>query len=313
MRKAIVVLSVLFVSMIIIVSCSSTKPQVLEETVAAEPQTGADIVFKSDTGRFEMLLYKDGMNVELKMDGEVIDTGLWESVAFDYQANMFVYLDTLPFDFDYDPPSTEYRLYVDYGGVKDTLRCGLNDWRGKIRKHLALEENTGEIICYGSSNFIYWLTISKDLLPYHVHNHTAGVSSDEQLVKYAPDLLYAFDPSVVILHISTADLDAVKALYNELKSNLPDAKFIITGSVLTPKSPENAEAVVAANAKVRAFCDETPDLYFCGFEDLVYDRETRVVNSDYFMSDELHLNRQSRIEIANRYLLPILDSIAQGN
>ncbi|MCR5442164.1 MAG: hypothetical protein K6E89_00260 [Sphaerochaetaceae bacterium] len=256
-----------------------------------------------------MLLYKDGMNVELRMDGVVIDTGHWESVAFDFQANMFVYLDTLPFDFDYDPPSTEYRLYVDYDGVKDTLRCGLNEWRGKIRKFLALQENTGEIICYGSSNFIYWLTMSKDLLPYPVHNHTAGVSSDAQLVKHAPELLYAFNPSVVILHVSTADLDSVVALYEELKKNLPEAKFIIAGSVPSPSSADKAEAVVAANAAVRAFCEKTPDLYFCGFEDLVYDSAAGTVNADYFMSDNLHLNRKSRIEIAKRYLIPILDEI----
>ncbi|MCR5442358.1 MAG: hypothetical protein K6E89_01245, partial [Sphaerochaetaceae bacterium] len=226
MRKTVIVIAVLMLS-VIIVSCSSTKPQVAEEPVTSTNQTGADIVFKSDTGRFEMLLYKDGMNVELKMDGEVIDTGHWESVAFDFQANMFVYLDTLPFDFDYDPPSNEYRLYVDYDGVRDTLRCGLNEWRGKIRKFLALEESTGEIICYGSSNFIYWLTMAKDLAPYPVHQHTAGLASDDQLLKYAPDLLYRFNPSIVILHVSTSDLNAVEALYEELHRNLPEAEFII--------------------------------------------------------------------------------------
>lgn len=298
--------------LVLLSSCSSTKPvqeALPEERTVEQVEHSADIVFNSDSGRFEMLLFKDDMSLELRMDGKVIDTGHWTSVAFDYVANMFVYLDNLPFDFEYDPPSTEYRLYVDYEGVQDTLRCGLGSWRGKLKKFLSLEESDGEIICFGSSNFIYWQTMAKDLALYPVHQHTAGVASDEQLLKYAPDLLYRFNPSIVILHVSTADLNAVESLYRELHRNIPDAKFIITGSVPSPNSAENAEAVVAANAAVKAFCDATPDLWFCGFEDLVYDRETGKVDADYFMSDNMHLNRKSRIEIAEGYLLPILDEI----
>jgi len=316
MRRLFFVVFLVFC--VLLVSCASSEKvqeEPVEEVVEEVPvvSDGSYISFTSDTGRFELKLYKEDMSVQLKMDGKVIDTGHWTSVSFEFMCNMFLYLDNLPFDFEYDPPSTEYRLYVDYEGVKDTLRCHLNTWYGKLRGLLSLEESSGEIICYGSSNFIYWQTMKKDLAPYPVHQHTAGLSSAKQLIKYAPEALYAYDPSIVILHLSTSNAEEFVELTEEFHKNLPDTVFIATGSVPTPSSIENAEKTIAANKGIEDICNQKDYLVFCDFVDLVYNKETGEIHEEYFMSDGLHLNRMSRIEIANRYLLPILDELTKGN
>lgn len=302
----------MFSVLCLLVSCATTGTAVEPETEKAAASDEPYISFTSDTGRFELELFKENMGVKLKMDGKVIDTGHWTSVSFDFMCNMFVYLDNLPFDFEYDPPSTEYRLYVDYEGVSDTMRCHLNTWFGKLKGLLALEESSGEIICYGSSNFIYWQTMKKDLAPYPVHQHTAGLSSASQLIKYAPKALYPFNPSIVILHLSTSNMEEFIQLTEEFHKNLPETVFIATGSVPAPVNPEAAEDGIKANKAVADLCAEKEYLVFCDFTDLVYNQETGEIREDYFMSDKQHLNRKSRIEIANRYLLPILDSICNN-
>lgn len=66
-----------------------------------------------------------------------------------------------------------------------------------IEEQYPVEEHKGEVIFYGPSNITLWFSLEKDMEPYKAQNHGMGGCIDDDLMHYAPRLLYPYEPKVV--------------------------------------------------------------------------------------------------------------------
>lgn len=342
MRK-ILAFAIVFVSIIALVSCataSSDQSQISyspEQTAASAPSPAevqqentvpkSWIVFKGDAGKLELVLSKDDMSAKLYKFDVQVKEGFWTSASIGFGANLQIFIDRKPANLFLDPITNEYSIDMTFDGTHDVMRCDFNSWFGKCRKFNALEKSSGEIICYGASNFAYWTMMERDLAPYLVHNHSVGGVTDKQLLEAAPELLYPYNPKVVMLltgsndyanitDISDADsivasmIEFKEGMFEEFHRNLPDARIVVVGGMPTPKRAMYTPLILRVNELIEQYCAQHPDyMTYCSMDGFSYDEATDTYHSDLFLADELHLAPEARITVANDYILPVLEKI----
>lgn len=340
MKRVLLSLCVIFLLLFFLVSCTTTasvliqKAEILdsdeqssvsEPDKATDPSSATQIIFKSDKGRFDLVLSKEDMSAKLFHYGLQVKEGYWTSAAAALGANMLIFIDEKPLELFLDPITNEYSIDITYESSNDTLRCDFNSWYGKLRKFISLQGCSGEIVFYGASNFAYWTTMKTDLAPFKVHNHAVGGLTDKQLLDAAPVLLYPYNPSTVVLLTGSNDYanimdvsdeqsiieDMMKRkddLYQELHKNLPDTRIIVVAGFPTPKRSMYTSAILKVNERIKAYCEDYSDwMSFCDVCDFTYNISNDTYEMDYFLSDKLHLTREARVRLAEDFIKPILE------
>ena len=341
MRRVVFTVAGLLLLFCLAVSCATagndTAPA--EVTPSINPELGKveekpseeipsnQIVFTGDDGKLKLVLSKDDMSAKLYKFGIQVKEGFWTSASIGYSANLQIFIDRKPANLFLDPTTNEYSIDMTYDGTHDVMRCDFNSWYGKCRKFNALEDSSGEIICYGASNFAYWTMLERDLAPYLVHNHSVGGVTDKQLLEAAPELLYPYNPKVVMLltgsndyanitDISDADsivasmMDSKIAMYEEFHRNLPDARIVVVGGMPTPKRAMYTPLILKVDALIEQYCNMHPDyMTYCSLDGFSYDAGADAYKGELFLSDELHLTPEARITVANDYILPVLENV----
>ncbi|MBQ9809740.1 MAG: hypothetical protein IJM52_01135, partial [Spirochaetales bacterium] len=341
--RRILAFAIVFVSIIALVSCatassdqsqnsySPVQTAVSAPSPAEEQQDNAVpkswIVFKGDAGKLELVLSKDDMSAKLYKFGNQVKEGFWTSASIGYGANLQIFIDRMPANLFLDPITNEYSIDMTFDGTHDVMRCDFNSWFGKCRKFNALEESSGEIICYGASNLAYWTMMKRDLAPYLVHNHSVGGVTDKQLLEAAPVLLYPYNPKVVMLltgsndyasitDISDADsivdsmMDGKIAMYEEFQRNLPDSRIVVVGGMPTPKRAMYTPLILKVNELIEQYCAQHSDyMTYCSMDGFSYDEATDTYRNELFLADELHLTPEARITVADDYILPVLEKV----
>lgn len=206
-----------------------------------------------------------------------------------------------------------------------------NKWKDniiEIAKTYDPNENSGDIIFYGASNFALWESMEEDLLPFSVQNHAFGGSTDKDLELWAPYMLYAYDPHFVFFQTGSNDYVESEASTNELKvkeamdfkcqmfeefhEQMPDATFVVMSGILLPGRAEYVDMTLDINSQLKALCDEKDYMIFVDAENLTYDRETMSFVDDaeaLFVDDQIHLTDSSRIKWAQEWILPLMEEL----
>ncbi len=341
MRRVIINVAGLLLLLCLAVSCATAGNDTAsaEMTSAVNPEPGKveekpseeipknQIVFAGDEGKLKLVLSKDDMSAKLYKFGNQVKEGFWTSASIGYGANLQIFIDRKPANLFLDPITNEYSIDMTFDGTHDVMRCDFNSWFGKCRKFNALEESSGEIICYGASNFAYWTMMERDLSPYLVHNHSVGGVTDKQLLDAAPELLYPYNPKVVMLltgsndyanitDVSDADsivasmMEFKEGMFEEFHRNLPDARIVVVGGMPTPKRAMYTPLILRVNELIEQYCAQHPDyMTYCSMDGFSYDEKTDSYCEEYFLADGLHLTPEARIIVANDYILPVLEMI----
>lgn len=167
------------------------------------------------------------------------------------------------------------------------------------------EEHQGGIVFYGASNFRLWDTMEEDMASYgypEVVNNGFGGCSDEDLIRYAPQLLFPYEPEVVFIQtgsndyaLSGLDAEEVKKnkveMYSYFAENLPDTTFIVMSGLPLPGRTEYWDNIQTVNAVIEEYCAETERFYYV-------DSNPAMLNDDgsfkpeYFIEDQIHLNQE---------------------
>lgn len=166
-------------------------------------------------------------------------------------------------------------------------------------------QHQGGIVFYGASNFRLWDRMEEDMTSYgypEVVNNGFGGCSDQDLIRYAPQLLFPYHPSVVFIQtgsndyaLSGLDAEEVKKnkveMYSYFAENLPDTKFIIMSGLPLPGRAEYWENIQTVNQVIEEYCNETENFYYV-------DSDPAMLNADgsfkpeFFRKDQIHLNQK---------------------
>ena len=180
-----------------------------------------------------------------------------------------------------------------------------------IEQRYPVPENQGNIIFYGPSNMTLWFSLETDMLPYRGQNHGMGGCIDDDLMHYAPRLLYPYHPAAVFFQTGSNDiaggipletiLSNKKKMYAEFLKNLPEAQLIVCSGLPLPGRAQYWEPTCRTNELLKKMCEETDRLHFMSADDVMLTdhgpeklrtRDGRYFNPELFRMDQIHLNKK---------------------
>ena len=149
------------------------------------------------------------------------------------------------------------------------------------------------------------------MLPWKAQNHGMGGCIDEDLMHYAPRLLYPYHPRVVFFQTGSNDIAAgipletilenKRTMYGLFLEHMPQAKLVVCSGLPLPGRTQFWDATVETNRLLAQLCRETDRLFFLDATDAMLTdrgpeelrtRDGRFFNSDYFRADRIHLNKR---------------------
>ena len=180
-----------------------------------------------------------------------------------------------------------------------------------IEQRYPAEQNQGNIIFYGPSNMTLWFSLEDDMLPYRGQNHGMGGCIDDDLMHYAPRLLYPYHPAAVFFQTGSNDiaggipLETIlankKKMYAQFLQNLPEAQLIVCSGLPLPGRTQFWDATCRTNELLRQMCEETDRLHFMSADDAMLTddgpdelrtSDGRYFNPALFRMDRIHLNKK---------------------
>lgn len=157
----------------------------------------------------------------------------------------------------------------------------------------------GEIVFYGASNFTLWRTMEEDMMPYIVQNHGFGGSTDYDLMAYANDLLYPYEPSIVFFQTGSNDIaegltvEEIIAnkdkMYSMFREKLPDTTFIVMSGLPLPGRSEYWDGINTVNQELKTYCETHENMIYADATDIMLDSRGNF-RPELFKEDGIHLN-----------------------
>ena len=131
----------------------------------------------------------------------------------------------------------------------------------------------GQVVFVGSSTFRFWRTLAADMAPVPVLNRGFGGAWLRDVLRYADRIITPYQPRAVVVYAGENDLgfrwsspDTVVEQFRQLTENLRTAHAHLPILLLAIKPSPHFAARLAqqqeANRRLRAYCEDTPGLYF---------------------------------------------------
>ena len=169
----------------------------------------------------------------------------------------------------------------------------------------------GEILFYGPSNICFWYSLEEDMKPWKAHNHGIGGCIDDDMIAYAPRLLYPYKPAAVFFQTGSNDiasgipletiLENKRKMYALFLENMPDTQLIVCSGLPLPGRPQFWDATVRTNELLKKMCEETERMTFMDATDGMLTSEGpealrtsdgRYFNPALYRMDRIHLNKK---------------------
>lgn len=175
---------------------------------------------------------------------------------------------------------------------------------------------SGSILFVGSSSFTMWKDVQNDFPAYKILNRGFGGSGLTDLIRYAPDIIYPYQPKQVVIYCGENDfvsspnanadtvLTRFSQLFGMIRTRLPKAHILFVSIKPSPSRAKYMPEMVRANAMIKSFLKKKSKT---GYVD-VYNKMLLADGSpmpNIFLADKLHMNR-SGYEIWQKAILPHL-------
>lgn len=184
------------------------------------------------------------------------------------------------------------------------------------------QRRSGEIVFYGASNFTRWAAMEKDIPQYKVQNHGFGGSTDQDLIDYAPVLLYPYQPKIVVFQTGSNDYVAApgtieeklrfcmhrkQEMFEQFHRELPETHFVVMSGLLLPGRSEFRELTQELNRQLKEFCEQRDYMTYVNADELTY--RNNEFDRSRFVKDMIHLTPEAQKAWAVQYIIPALDNI----
>lgn len=174
----------------------------------------------------------------------------------------------------------------------------------------------GAILFVGSSSFTMWKDVQNYFPGYAIINRGFGGSSLPDVINYAPDVIYPYQPSQVVIYCgendfttsqnSNADtvVNRFSKLFGMIRKEIPRAHILFVSIKPSPSRAKYMPEMVRANEMIRKYLKKRSRT---GFVD-VYNKmllEDGSPMPDIFLGDKLHMNKNG-YAIWQKAILPHL-------
>ena len=157
------------------------------------------------------------------------------------------------------------------------------------------------ILFVGSSSFTFWKDVQDYFPGYTIINRGFGGSTLPDLIHYADQIIFPYDPKQIVIYCGENDLassDTITAgtvaarfisLFTMIRTHLPDVKITYISMKPSPSRWHLAEKFTDANQMIREYLDSQPNTGFVDIWDKMLNKD-HLPDTNLFLEDMLHMN-----------------------
>jgi lysophospholipase L1-like esterase len=173
------------------------------------------------------------------------------------------------------------------------------------------------ILFVGSSSFRKWTNVQDYFPGYTIINRGFGGSSLDDVIRYAPAIIYPYHPKQVIIYCGDNDLASGKKmtgkkvykkfvrLYDMIRKRLGNVDIVFVSIKPSPSRESLMPEMEQANDLIRNFIAQRAHAAFVDVYHLMLTPEGRPIDN-LFVGDKLHMNEKG-YKIWQQAILPYLD------
>lgn len=175
---------------------------------------------------------------------------------------------------------------------------------------------SGAILFVGSSSFTKWNDVQDYFPGYPIINRGFGGSSFPDIIRYANEIIFPYQPRQVVIYCGDNDInasDSVRAstvfnrfqtLFNMIREKMPGENIVFVSIKPSPSRAAQRPRQAAANELIAAFLAKQTNAYYVDVASRMLNPDGRAIPS-IFLSDSLHMNA-SGYAIWQKAILPYL-------
>jgi lysophospholipase L1-like esterase len=164
----------------------------------------------------------------------------------------------------------------------------------------------GAILFVGSSSFRFWTDVDQYFPGYTIINRGFGGSSFPDVIRYAPDIIFPYQPKQIVIYCGDNDFAAsdsvssqtvfgrFKELFTLIRAKMPDVNIVFVSMKPSPSRVKQMPREEETNGWIRQFLAAQKNTAFVDVYHPMLDASGRP-KSDIFKSDSLHMNRNGYV------------------
>jgi lysophospholipase L1-like esterase len=173
------------------------------------------------------------------------------------------------------------------------------------------------ILFVGSSSFRMWTSMQQDLSTHTVINRGFGGSSLTDVIRYADQIIFPYQPGQVVIYCGENDLassDSITAqtvnerfqkLFNLIRKKYPGIPIAFVSIKPSPSRQHLLPKIIAANDLIKNFLNTQPKTAYIDVFNAMLDPQGKP-KPDLFIDDRLHMNKRGYaiwIEVIGPFLI----------
>ncbi len=172
------------------------------------------------------------------------------------------------------------------------------------------------ILFVGSSSFTKWTDVQDYFPGYPIINRGFGGSSLPDVIRYAGDVIFPYQPKQVVIYCGENDLAAsdtvsaatviqrVKTLVGMIRQKLGNVPIVFISLKPSPSRSRLFPKMIEVNTQVKAFLSKDKKAVFADVYSKMLDNDGQPMK-DIFLGDNLHMNAKG-YAIWQKVLAPLL-------
>ncbi|MBO9728544.1 MAG: endonuclease/exonuclease/phosphatase family protein [Chitinophaga sp.] len=169
-----------------------------------------------------------------------------------------------------------------------------------FKRQDSVNKPTGnDILFIGSSSFTYWQDVNNYFPGHHIINRGFGGSNLLDLIHYANDVIFAYQPKQIVIYCGENDLasDTVKApqllkrfqaLFSMIRNKMPEVPVTYISIKPSPSRARLIPEMRKSNKAIQQFLAKQPHTSFVDVFPLMFDAHG-AIKADIFKADQLHM------------------------
>lgn len=157
------------------------------------------------------------------------------------------------------------------------------------------------ILFVGSSSFTKWTDVQDYFPSYPIINRGFGGSTLPDVIRYADDIIFPYQPKQIVIYCGENDLaasdtvtatmvtDRFKTLFGMIRKKLGDVPVLFVSLKPSPSRSRLFTKMIAANTAIKTFLLENKKAAFADVYYRMLDSDGEPLK-DIFLGDNLHMN-----------------------
>lgn len=156
------------------------------------------------------------------------------------------------------------------------------------------------ILFVGSSSFRMWKNVQQDFPGYTIINRGFGGSSLPDVINYADEIIFPYQPKQIVIYCGENDLaasdtvtaqmvvDRLKALFFLIRDRMPDVPIVFVSIKPSPSREKLWLKMIDANKAIKKFLQQKSNTAYADVYHKMFNRNGSLTDG-LFIEDNLHM------------------------